>query len=237
LVARGDLGMHFSLEEVPWLQRTIIRRSIEYGKPVIVATQILASMTENPTPTRAEVVDVVTAMSEGADALMLTGEAAVGKYPLETVKWLRRIIETYEDKIQYPREKPPETADVKQRFAYSIVVLAEELNAKIAVFTKEGRIALRIARYHPRTSLYAASNNKKIIRRLSIVWGVEPIEAEAENYVDGLEATYKALIEKEEIGYGELLVLTYGIREAEHTIKIVRVEHPVYPSISGESIS
>ena len=226
MVARGDLGMHFSLEEVPWLQRTIIRRSIEYGKPVIVATQILASMTENPTPTRAEVVDVVTAMSEGADALMLTGEAAVGKYPLETVKWLRRIIETYEDKIQYPREKPPETADVKQRFAYSIVVLAEELNAKIAVFTKEGRIALRIARYHPRTSLYAASNNKKIIRRLSIVWGVEPIEAEAENYVDGLEATYKALIEKEEIGYGELLVLTYGIREAEHTIKIVRVERP-----------
>ena len=228
LVARGDLGMHFSLEEVPWLQRTIIRKSIGYGKPVIVATQILASMTENPTPTRAEVVDVVTAMSEGADTLMLTGEIAVGKYPLETVKWLRRIIETYEDKIQYPREKPPETADVKQRFAYSIVVLAEELNAKIAVYTKEGRTALRIARYHPRTSLYAASNNKKIIRRLSIVWGVEPIEVEAENYVDGLEATYKALIEKEEIGYGELLVLTYGIREAEHTIKIVRVERPPF---------
>ena len=224
LVARGDLGMHFSLEEIPWLQRTIIRKSIEKGKPVIVATQILASMAEYSTPTRAEVVDVVTAMSEGADALMLTGETAVGKYPLETVKWLRKIIEKYEDRISYPREEPGKTAGVKQRFAYSIVVLAEELGAKIAVYTKEGKTALRITRYHPRTIVYASSNNPRVLRKLSIIWGVEPVKVEAGEYSKGIEETYKVLIEKEEVGYGDLLVLTYGIREAEHTIKIVRVE-------------
>ncbi len=99
LVARGDLGMNFGLEEIPYLQRKIIRRSMEIGRPVIVATQLLESMIESPIPTRAEVVDVSTATTEGVDALMLTGETAVGKYPVEAVRWLEKIIETTERKL------------------------------------------------------------------------------------------------------------------------------------------
>jgi pyruvate kinase len=102
LVARGDLGMHFPLEEVPRLQSMIVRKSIEKGKPVIVATQLLGSMIENPVPTRSEVVDVVEAVSEGVDVLMLTNETAVGKYPVEAVKWLHKIIERYEPGITPP---------------------------------------------------------------------------------------------------------------------------------------
>ncbi|MFN3384895.1 MAG: pyruvate kinase, partial [Archaeoglobaceae archaeon] len=97
LVARGDLGMNFGLEEVPRLQKTIAENSLKIGKPVVIATQILESMIGNPTPTRAEVSDIANAVFEGVDALMLTGETAIGKYPVEAVKWLRKIVERAEN--------------------------------------------------------------------------------------------------------------------------------------------
>ncbi len=228
LVARGDLGMQFPLEDIPWLQRTIINESLKRGKPVIVATQILGSMTESPTPSRAEIVDVVTAMIEGADAIMLTGETAVGKYPLETVKWLKKIIEKYSEKISYPRPKPLDERDVKERFAYSVVILSEELRAKLAVFSKHGNTALRIAKYRPNIPFYVTSSNDKVLRKLSIIWGIKPIKVEAEDYMNGLKETYRVLLERNEVCYGDIIVLTYGmIEEEEHLIKIVRALKPV----------
>ena len=230
LVARGDLGMQFPLEDIPWLQRTIINESLKRGKPVIVATQILGSMAESPTPSRAEIVDVVTAMIEGADAIMLTGETAVGKYPLETIKWLKKIIEKYSDKINYPRPKPLDEKNVKERFAYSVVVLSEELEAKLAVFSKHGNTALRIAKYRPNIPFYVTSNDDKVLRKLSIIWGVKPLKVEAEDYMSGLKETYRILIERNEICYGDIIVLTYGmIDEEEHLIKIVRALKPSLP--------
>ncbi len=223
VVARGDLGMHFPLEEVPWLQRCIIDCSHNFGKPVIVATQVLASMAESPAPTRAEITDIVTALAEGVDAIMLTGETAVGKYPVQAVKWLRRIIETYVDKVSYER-RPPRSSDLKLNFAYSVVVLAESLNAKLAVYTKKGRTALRIAKFKPRTPFYASSSSARTLRRLSIVWGIEPLMVSAKDYGLGVDETYRRLVEEGKVESGDILVLTYGfIEEDEHTIKIRRI--------------
>ena len=224
LVARGDLGMHFPLEEVPRLQERIISESLGKGKPVIVATQILGSMMENPVPTRSEVVDVVTAIKEGVDALMLTGETAVGKYPLETVRWLRKIIETYEPTMHPPKTTLPEQSEIGERFAYGISSLAESLNAVIAVYTKSGRTALRVARFRPETTIYVASPSIKVLRRLSIIWGTETMAVGSREYNQGLDELQDRITSR--VREGRVIVLTYGLRdEPLHMVRIIQVRH------------
>ena len=224
LVARGDLGMHFPLQEVPRLQEKIVTESIKRGKPVIVATQILGSMIENPVPTRSEIVDVVTAVREGVDVLMLTGETAIGKYPVETVRWLRRILETYEPSTPPPKITLPKDARISDRFASGIVSLAESLNAVIAVYTISGRTALRIARCRPSGRIYAGSPSKKVLRKLSIVYGIEPLKVEAEDYNRGLEELQEKVSSLREVEEGAIIVLTYGMREEPlHMVRIVQV--------------
>lgn len=224
LVARGDLGMHFPLEEVPRLQEKIVVESIRRGKPVIVATQILGSMMENPIPTRSEIVDVVTALREGVDMLMLTGETAVGKYPVETVKWLRRILETYEPITPPPKLSLPQDSGVRDRFASGIVSLAESLNAVIAVYTRSGRTALRIARCRPDTKVYAASPSEHVLRKLSIVWSVEPLDVRSQEYNEGLDELQVKLSTLPDVEKGSIMVLTYGLRdEPTHMVRIVQL--------------
>lgn len=221
LVARGDLGMQFPLEEIPVLQRKIIEKTRLKGKPVVVATQVLASMMENPTPTRAEVTDIAHAILEGVDAIMLTGETAVGKYPVEAVKWLKSIIEVNEVKVDTWLK--PLDDDIQKKFANSIVVLAESINSKLAIYTQKGRMAIRIAAYRPKVPIYTASNSIKTLKKLSMIWGLKPIKVEANNYMEGLEETYKRLMEYGFIKDNETVVLTYGlIEEGEHIIKIKR---------------
>ncbi len=222
LVARGDLGMHFPLQEVPRLQERIVSESLRRGKPVIVATQILGSMIENPVPTRSEVVDVVTAIREGVDALMLTGETAVGRYPLETVKWLKRILETYEPSIHPPKTELPETSEIGDRFAYGITSLAESLNAVIAVYTKSGRTALRMARFRPQTPIYVASPSIEVLRKLSIIWGMNPILVGSRDYNQGLDELQEKIMSR--INEGKIIVLTYGLREEPlHLVRVIQV--------------
>jgi len=224
LVARGDLGMHFQLQEVPRLQEKIVKESIGRGKPVIVATQILGSMMESPVPTRSEIVDVVTAIQEGVDVLMLTGETAVGKYPVETVRWLRRILETYESTINPPEIELPSEVGIRERFASGIVSLAESLNAVIAVYTRSGRTALRLARCRPSCKIYAGSPSRSVLRKLAVVWGVEPLLVESKEYNEGLEELQVKLSALEEIKEGSIIVLTYGLREEPlHMVRIVQV--------------
>jgi len=221
LVARGDLGMQFPLEEIPILQHKIIETARLMGKPVIVATQVLASMMENPAPTRAEVTDVAHAIAEGVDGIMLTGETAVGKYPVEAVKWLRSIIEANEERTDVKLK--PIDDDIQKRFAHSIAVLAESISSKLAIYTQKGRMAIRIAAYRPKIQIYAASNNIKTLRKLTMVWGVKPIKVEANDYKEGLEATYQELLKNKYISEYETVVLTYGlIEEGEHIVKIKR---------------
>ncbi|MEM4789358.1 MAG: pyruvate kinase, partial [Ignisphaera sp.] len=146
LVARGDLGMNFGLEEIHNLQKYIVDKCLERRTPVIIATQLLESMIENPVPTRAEVVDVTVAVEMGVDALMLTGETSVGRYPIEAVQWLKRIVDHAEantgkfiDKIiAKTRDK---LDDIRDKFAKGVLELSEDLGAKLLVFSMYGNTA------------------------------------------------------------------------------------------------
>ena len=224
LVARGDLGMHFPLEEVPNLQRKIISLCIEKGKPVIVATQLLGSMIDNPVPTRSEIVDVVSALMDGVDVLMLTGETAIGRYPVESVKWISKIIERYEPTIVPPRRKMTKANNIRDRFAAGIVSLAESLNAIIAVYTRSGRTAERIASFKPMCEVISASPNEKTLRKLALVRGVETIEVSSKNYNEGLSELEEKLRKLNGISENSIIILTYGMRdEPVHIVKIVQL--------------
>jgi pyruvate kinase len=224
LVARGDLGMHFGLEQVPRLQESIVEKCLEKGKPVIVATQLLGSMIDNPVPTRSEIVDILSAVRDGVDTLMLTGETAAGKYPVEAVKWLRKVIETYDSAITPRKIKLPRDADIRDRFAEGITMLAESLRASIAIYTKTGRVALRISRNRPNVEVYACSGSLKTIRKISILWGVKPVKVEALEYFEGLEEMLSTLKSSSEVKSGDVIILTYGLRdEPMHLVKIVQI--------------
>lgn len=222
LVARGDLGMQFPLEEVPRLQEKIVGTVTAIGKPVIVATQLLGSMISESVPSRSEIVDVMNCVADGVDVLMLTGETAIGSYPVEAVNWLRRIIETYEGNVRIRREISQ--GQLVDRFAIGVVELAEALNAKIGIYTKRGNTARRISRFKPRTQVFAASNDPKTICRLMMLWGVEPIHVESKEYDKGLEELEQKLKEQNLVEKGDTLILTYGLLDKPiHTIRIVQL--------------
>ena len=222
LIARGDLGMYFSLEEVPKLQNKITQASLAVGKPVMVATQLLGSMVNAPVPTRSEVVDVVNSVREGVDVLLLTGETAVGRYPVEAIRWLRRIVESYESEVA--RQEYKLDSVLGDRFAMGVVSLAESLDATLAVYTKSGSMARRISRFRPKTRVYAATPSKKVLRKLNILWGIQPISVESHEYGEGLNELEKKLVELGLVSKGEALVLTYGlIDEPFHIVKIIQI--------------
>ncbi len=223
VIARGDLGMHFSLEEIPKLQTEIANTCLRMGRPFIVATQLLGSMLENSVPTRSEIVDLVTALKEGADALMFTGETAVGKFPVEVVKWARKVIEMYSPKIDPPRII--EKLSLRDRFVKGVIELSEDLGAKLVVFTRSGITAFRVSKIRPRDCYYAASNDQKVLRKLSLLWGAIPIRIPAERYSEGLEMAFEKLCVTGELKSGDLVILTYGMREEKThgiLIKVVK---------------
>ena len=225
LVARGDLGMHFPLEEIPRLQKKIVKASIDRGKPVIVATQLLGSMIENPVPTRSEIVDVVAALSDGVDVLMLTSETAIGRYPVEAVRWLSKIMERYEPMITPPRRTVEAGEDIRDRFASGIVLLAESLNAVIAVYTLSGKTAQRIASFRPSNTIISASPDKRTLRKLALIRGIETVETRSRSYEEGLSELEERLM-RNGIGLkAQTVVLTYGMREELiHLVKIIHLK-------------
>ncbi|MEM4352283.1 MAG: pyruvate kinase [Candidatus Caldarchaeum sp.] len=220
LIARGDLGMHFPLEYVPKLQKTIIEAAYNACKPVIVATQLLGTMVNEPVPSRSEIVDVMSCVEDGVDVLMLTAETAVGRYPLESIQWLAKIAETYEKSIK-PRRALQSDAEAVDRFALAVVNLAESLAARIAIFTMNGNMARRIARFKPVGGIIAATPNTHVIPRLELMWGVTPLAVEASSYAEGLERLEHTLEEKGIVETGETFVLTYGlVNEPVHIVKM-----------------
>jgi pyruvate kinase len=180
MVARGDLGVEMPLAQVPGVQKRITRLARRYGKPVVVATQMLESMITSPVPTRAEVSDVATAVFEGADAIMLSAESAAGRYPVEAVATMNRIAEEVESDQLFPalihgqRTEPESTgADAIAAAARSI---AETLDLKaIVAWTSSGATAMRIARERPQTAILALTPSLDVGRRLALVWGVHAI--------------------------------------------------------------
>jgi pyruvate kinase len=180
MVARGDLGVEMPPEKVPAIQKQIIRRAAEYSKPVITATQMLESMIENPRPTRAEVSDVANAVFDGTDAVMLSGESAVGKYPVESVAMMSRIISEAEHHMREDCRSDP----MQRRSRLSIAETICEATAHavsdldlrgIAVFTESGFTARQLSKYHPSASIFAFSPHEVTINRLNLLWGTKPL--------------------------------------------------------------
>jgi pyruvate kinase len=180
MVARGDLGVEMPVEKVPGLQKRITRLARRFGKPVVVATQMLESMITSPVPTRAEVSDVATAVYEGADAIMLSAESASGQFPVEAVETMNRIAVETESDVNYraiiasQRSEPESTgADAIAEAARHV---AETLDLKaICAWTSSGSTALRIARERPRPPVLALTPKRDTARRLTLVWGVQPM--------------------------------------------------------------
>lgn len=186
MVARGDLGIEISSERIPLIQKDIIKRCKTAGKPVITATQMLESMMNNPRPTRAESSDVANAVLDGTDAVMLSGETAAGKYPIEAVKIIDNIcrnIESKTDSIYNTLEFiQPEWREkqVVESLSYACVTVGDAVEAKtIAVITHSGTTARRIAKFRPKVPVIAFTESSEVRRQLNLVWGISPIQLDA----------------------------------------------------------
>ncbi len=218
MVARGDLGLHFGLEVVPKLQSRIVNMALKIGKPVMIATQILESLRYSDVPTRAEVNDIYTAVREGVDSLLLTGETAAGRNPVKAVEWLNRIIRS----AQTPVKVHVKAEDIRDRFVEGIVKLAEDLGARLVIYSVSGKTGFRTAKYRPYTIVYIGTPSKKNARLLNTLWNLQPLLVQAKNYTEGIRATVKLALEKGYIRKGETLIATYGLQKARrHFVELI----------------
>lgn len=227
LIARGDLAGYFELEQIYAVQEQVLRKARAAGKPTIVATQLLESMMENPLPTRSEVVDVITAVRMGADALMLAGETAAGRYPLEAVRWLKRIIleaERLPEEGGGPQSQPRDTYDA---IAQGVITLSEMLSGKVLAFSEKGNTAMRLARYKPKIPVYVYTNRVSTARYINLLRGVKPV------YHPDLSKSDSALFERMLehalnaglVSSGDIVVFTAGRRAgATDLITVERVK-------------
>src|SRR5271156_928436 len=204
MVARGDLGVEVPPEKVPALQKLIIRRAADYRKPVITATQMLESMIDNPRPTRAEVSDVANAIYDGSDAVMLSGESAMGAYPVEAVRMMARIVAEAEENIANakaegiatarPRHK---TLSVAETICEATAHAAEDLDLRgIAIFTETGATAIKLSKYMPCAPIYAFSSIEVTIHRLNLLWGVIPVACPKVQSTEAMVELAETLLEQ-----------------------------------------
>jgi len=226
MVARGDLGIECPYEELPIIQRRAVKACIRYGKPVIVATHMLESMIENPMPTRAEVTDVANAVFEQADAIMLSGETTIGKYPLECIEVLNRISQRIERSGGANYADAAELQDDRQKVVRSAVVMANELNAKgILVFTRHGYMARCTSWLRPKsTPIYAFTTKEHVRNQLCLNWGVLPFIIE---FSDDPETTIlraeKVLRERGLLTKGEQIVVVTDVLARDKLINTVQM--------------
>jgi pyruvate kinase len=213
MVARGDLGVEMNPERVPVVQKAIIARAREFRRPVITATQMLESMTENPRPTRAEASDVANAIFDGSDAVMLSAETASGKYPVEAVNMMARIIEEAEASIrEFPRPAMQEQLKVAETVAELVCHASRELHMKlIAVFTHSGFTARLVSRYRPLVPIVAFSPEAETRRRMALIWGVFPRNIQDVQKVDGLApVAEKRLLQERLVRQGDVIGIVAG---------------------------
>ena len=217
MVARGDLGVEIPEEEVPYLQKMMIQKSNKNFKTVITATQMLDSMIRNPRPTRAEVTDVANAVYDGTDAVMLSGETAAGKYPLEALQTMVHIVENTEQHLDYDLilDKAGEhlKAGVSSAIGYSSVLAAANLNAKCIIAPSiSGATTRVVSNLKPRQGILGVTPNERTLRRMSIYWGVRPLKSlEFDNTEDICSGAIDLAVVKEYVESGDIVVLTAGI--------------------------
>lgn len=217
MVARGDLGVEIPAEEVPYLQKTIIQKCNDNFKPVITATQMLDSMMRNPRPTRAEVTDVANAVYDGTDAVMLSGETAQGKYPLEALQMMVHIVENTEEHLDYDmilrKAGEHRLKSASSALAHATVTTANNLRAKCIVTpTVSGATARVVSKFKPKTGIIGISPDEATLRRMQINWGVMPLKSVAVYTTEDICDTAIDLICAKKLAEaGDMVVLTLGI--------------------------
>lgn len=232
MVARGDLGVEIDYEKLPGIQKKIIARCCKEGKIAITATQMLDSMTTNPTPTRAEITDVANAVFDGTSAVMLSGESAVGKYPVRAVKAMSRIaVQAEKDAFEvdaYSRLNiASEGLDTTNAIAHAACTTAKDLKAKaILAITKSGTTAMGISKYRPKEIIIACTPMPKTYHQLALTWGVEPVKTQLyDSFSQLLENSIKAAKNTGLIKKGDLIVDTGGSPvQVEGTTNLIRVD-------------
>lgn len=217
MVARGDMGVEIPMEEVPVIQKKMIKKALKKGKIVITATQMLDSMIKNPRPTRAETTDVANAIYDGTSAIMLSGESAAGAYPIEAVKTMSRIAERTEEDICYNarlrKRSEEKKEDVTSAISHACCTTAMDLNASaIITVTMSGFTASMISRYQPGCRIIGCTVDEMVYRQLSLLWGVRPLLIDKEESAEKLfEAAVEASKKAGLIHEGERVVLTAGV--------------------------
>lgn len=217
MVARGDMGVEIPLEEVPVLQKKMIKLANSQGKHVITATQMLESMIKNPRPTRAETTDIANAIYDGTTAIMLSGESAAGLYPVEAVKTMARIAESAELDIDYGKRMThmscPEKKSITTAIAYATCTTAMDLGAAaIITVTLSGYTAESISRFKPDCPIIGCTTSEKVYHQLNLLWGVKPLYLKREETTEELFAD--AVTEAKNAGYvkeGDIVVITAGV--------------------------
>ncbi|GAE30114.1 pyruvate kinase [Halalkalibacter hemicellulosilyticusJCM 9152] len=217
MVARGDLGVEIPAEDVPLVQKELIKRCNAVAKPVITATQMLDSMQRNPRPTRAEASDVANAIFDGTDAIMLSGETAAGDYPVESVETMNNIATRTESALNYDailRKKTKEAqTSITSAIGQSVAHTASNLSAAaILTATESGHTARIVSKYRPLSPIIAVTSNDKVIRKLNLVWGVKPVLGKSADSTDEMfESTIDFAMNTGEIKQGDLVVITAGV--------------------------
>lgn len=251
MVARGDLGVEIPGEEVPLVQKKVVKKCNLAGKVVIIATQMLDSMINNPRPTRAEVSDVANAIFDGADAIMLSGESAAGKYPVEAVQTMEKIAHRAEEVLPYreilEQKRAHGNLSVTDAISYATCATAMNLGASaIITCTRTGFTARMVAKYRPQADIVAATPEQKILNKLALVWGVHPVVMQDTTGTDALfEESIKSALESGRINNGDLVVLTAGVPAGfsggtnllkVHTVGKILVQGMGigYPTVSGK---
>ena len=217
MVARGDMGVEVPLEEVPVIQKRMIRKAVAKGKHVITATQMLESMTKNPRPTRAEAADVANAIFDGTTAIMLSGESANGKYPVEALKTMSKIAERAEKDINYNKLlrkiRDDGDKDITEAISHATCTVASDLNASaIITVTISGFTAEKVARFKPSCPIICCSVNPRVLRQAALLWGVDPLLIEKKSTPEDLFKEALWVAEKAgKIKKGDKVVVTAGV--------------------------
>jgi pyruvate kinase len=212
MVARGDLGVEVDFDRVPMIQKKIVEKCIIQSKPVIIATQMMESMITNFRPTRAEATDVANAVLDGADTLMLSGETSTGKFPVDVIRSMQKIIDWTETHgLKYFRNHPPDEFSrtfLPDSTCYNACKMASQTKANaIITFTHSGNTAIRISSYRPKSNIFAFTMNKSLLPTLSLVWGVRAFYTdEYQNIEEYINHSIEFLLEKNLIQHGDVVV-------------------------------
>ncbi len=229
MIARGDLGVEIATEEVPLVQKRIIDLCRLRGKPTIVATQMLDSMIRNPRPTRAEANDVANAVLDGADAVMLSGESAAGKYPLRSLETMARIVLKAQeglDQWQRPFTVPTSRYNVADGISMAAVEIAEKLDAKAIIsLTRSGSTARMVSKYRPRCPIIALTPSEKVMRELSLTWGLVPLyQSRVSSEDQAFRGALDTPVAQGLVQEGDLVVITAGLPlDVPGTTNMIRV--------------